>query len=156
MLVLGIDPGTVRVGYGLIEVKGSKFSHIFSGIFKVESMVHNLRLREISEEISRILGLYRPDLVGVEKLYFTKNKKTGLLVAEARGVLMAAICSSGIPFLEIHPMEVKSSLCGDGRASKAGVAKMVGHFLNIDVGEKIDDATDGLAVAIAAASVRNF
>lgn len=156
MLVLGIDPGTVRVGYGLIEAENNKFSHIFSGIFKVESAIHNQRLKEIGEEISRVLGLYKPDLVGIEKLYFTKNKKTGLLVAEARGVLMSAVCSSGIPFLEIHPMEVKSSLCGDGRASKAGVAKMVGHFLNIDVGKKIDDATDGLAVAIAAAGVRNF
>ncbi len=150
MIILGIDPGTTRIGYGLIDKKGGKIVFKDAGIIETQSPDPGKRLVEIKERLSDIIEHANPDKVGVEKLFFSKNKKTALRVSEARGVILALLTEKSVPYVEILPTEVKISVTGTGNASKKGVAKMVGYILNIPTEKYIDDTTDALAIAIAA------
>lgn len=150
MVILGIDPGTTRIGYGLIERNGGKIIFRDAGMIETSDSGPGEKLIEIKRKLSDLLEKYNPDLVGVEKLFFSKNKKTALRVSEARGVILALLTEKSIPFVEILPKEAKLSVTGSGNASKDGVAKMVGYILNIPAERYIDDTTDALAIAIAA------
>lgn len=151
MLILGIDPGTTRAGYGLIERAGGAFRYVSSGLFSTSSGSAGDRLSYIEKELTAILLRFRPDTAGVERLYFSRNKKTALRVAEARGVILGVLARQSVPCVELSPNTVKQSITGSGRASKQAVARMVGSFLHIRVVGCVDDVTDALAVAIAAA-----
>lgn len=109
----------------------------------------------LEKGLESIIQKTNPGVVGVEKIFMTRNKKTGVFVAQARGLIMKVIAAHGLRLLEFSPSSLKLAVAGDGRADKKGVAKMVGLFLNINTKGIIDDATDALAAAIAASSMVN-
>ena len=155
MVILGIDPGTTRVGYGVIRKEGGKLTHVSSGLLKIPSGALSSRLFSLYTETKKIIASFRPERVGIEELYFFKNQKTAIEVAEARGVLMLAFAEAGIPIVEVTPLQVKLGVAGAGNASKKAVASMVFRFLDISPRAILDDVTDALAVAIAV-SGRNY
>ncbi|MAF79962.1 crossover junction endodeoxyribonuclease RuvC [bacterium] len=154
MIILGIDPGTTRVGYGVVEQKGSKFSHLESGLLSASSGTLSERLVFLEKKLESLLLRTNPQAAGVESVYFYKNQKTAIEVAEARGVVLLVLERHAVTLVELSPPEVKLAVSGDGSASKAAVARMVSHFLGESVEKKLDDVTDALAVAIAASGRR--
>ncbi len=155
MIVLGIDPGTTRIGYGVIETSGNSLRHIASGVLPLVPRATNAeKLLEIKTSLEKLLEEVRPEKVGIERLFFSKNKKTALAVAEARGVLVATVARNNIPLFELAPNEVKLAVTGNGSSKKSEVAKMVSLLLRFDVSHLLDDATDALAIAIASANKR--
>ncbi len=149
MIILGIDPGSVRVGYGVLKKGQGVLRHIESGLLPIHTHDKASRLVELERALHALLVRAKPDMVGIEKLYFSKNQKTALEVAQARGVILRTIAASRIPFLEFTPREVKLAVTGDGNATKRGVAAMVGRFLHFPLkGGVADDVTDALAIAI--------
>ncbi len=155
MKILGIDPGSARVGYGLIEKKGSDLKFLKAGLLKISSKSKNRRLLDLEKSFIQLLEKEKPELVALEKLYFAKNLKTALEVGQSRGVLVLIILKNKLPLIEISPSEAKLIVSGDGRASKKAVAKMVGYCLKINATKQIDDITDALSIAIAASSMMN-
>ena len=153
--VLGIDPGTSRIGYGLIEKVGGDLRHIESGLLPInpEKLSDIERLTAIRHSMRALILRTAPDMIGVEKLFFTKNKKTAMRVAEARGVILEA-AAEDTKIIEVSPVAVKIAVTGDGRAGKKGVAKMVNLILKLPPRRVVDDVTDALAIAIAASSER--
>lgn len=151
LIVLGIDPGTTRVGYGLIGVSGMTLRHIESGLLPLnpEENRPEARLLEIARALGRVIERGRPDIIGVEKLFFTNNKKTAMRVAEARGVIIETAAELRVPVHEVSPSTVKLAVTGHGRAGKQAVAKMTNLLLKIPPRNVVDDVTDALAVAIA-------
>lgn len=150
MIILGLDPGLTRTGYGVVEKRGSKFTYKESGIFKVSGRPPlSERLAFLKGEVEALFTRVFPDRVGVEKIFFSKNVKTALDVAQARGVALSVVAGKGVPVFEIAPTSVKAAIAGDGHAEKATVAKMLRFLLNIKTKGMFDDATDALAVAIA-------
>lgn len=145
MKILGIDPGSSRIGYGLIETKPQPTA-IAYGTIEAENHL------EISRQFGELLKNSRPERIGIEKLFFARNRKTALRVAEARGILLLKIMKCGLPVIELSPMEIKQAVAGYGHADKKGIAKMVQIILNMESLKGYDDASDALAIAIAAAS----
>jgi len=156
MRILGIDPGSTRVGYGLIEKSGADLKFINAGILEINSKDKNERLVELEKSFLKLLKKERPDWAIMEKLYFTKNQKTGLEVAQSWGILTLLITKSKIPLLEFTPLEIKRGVTGYGLADKQAVAKMVAKILKIGKIGGYDDATDALAAAITGSSNINF
>lgn len=152
MIILGIDPGSVRVGYGLMKKRGGKLMHLKSGLIKIPPNDHGKQLLALEGGLEEIISEFKPDVVGLEKIFVSKNKKTGVFVAEARGIILKVIAAHKIRLIEFSPPSIKLAVTGDGRADKKSVAKMVGLFLNIDTRKIIDDTTDALAIAIAASN----
>lgn len=155
MKILGIDPGVSRIGYGILETEGA-LSFVDCGVIETIASDQAGKLSELSGKFLALLAQTQPDAAGIETLFFSKNQKTGLAVAEARGVLMLLLHAAGIPTYEYKPREVKLSVCGYGLADKISVAKMVGKTLRIAIPKQHDDATDALAIAITAASNLRF
>lgn len=149
MIILGIDPGSVRIGYGVIKRNYGKLVHLESGLLKLPQTDHANRLIALEKSLGVLLQRFQPDRIGLEKLFFAKNQKTALQVAEARGVILSTLAKQSLPLSEISPSEVKLAVTGDGRASKKSVAKMVNYFLGSDLKSVVDDVTDALAIAIA-------
>jgi crossover junction endodeoxyribonuclease RuvC len=154
MIALGIDPGTRRIGYGIVRQDGNILEFITAGILKIESTNDAGALDETKTEIDSIIKKYRPEIVVVEKLYFAKNQKTAIAVAQARGVILLAIQENGIPLRECTPNEVKLGVTGYGGADKKAVLKMVRLILGKNDINVIDDASDALALAILACGTR--
>ncbi|HUX35655.1 MAG TPA: crossover junction endodeoxyribonuclease RuvC [Candidatus Paceibacterota bacterium] len=151
MIVIGIDPGTARVGYGVIKKECGKISFLDAGILKIIPSKKQYVLLQIKKELDSLFKKWRPEIVGVERVYFSKNQKTAMSVAEARGVIVLAVLEAGIEIKECSPNEVKSGLTGYGHADKRGIAKMVNLALGTPSLKIIDDASDALAIAIFAA-----
>ena len=149
MIILGIDPGTTRIGYGVIEVLGSTMRHVQSGLLEVRGE-YPTSLKTIERDLQNIIKKTKPERIGVEKLFFVRNQKTGIRVAEARGVVLNTASKMGVEIWELAPSEIKLALTGYGSATKEGVAKMVRHFVRLPEGKIIDDTTDALAIAITA------
>ena len=150
--ILGIDPGSTRAGYGLIEKNGHDLKLIKSGLLKISSKDKNVRLLELSKSFSSLLKKTKPDYVAIEKIFFMKNIKTGIEVAQARGVLIMTAASRKIPTMELAPSEVKLNITGLGNADKKLVADMVFKILKIPKRKMLDDETDAIAIAIAASN----
>lgn len=151
MKILGIDPGTTRIGYGLIE-QGTSPQFIDCGLIEIEAKNQRERLRELDKRFTALLLETKPDIAGIETLFFAKNQKTALAVAEARGVLTLILQKSGVPCYECKPHEVKLAVCGYGLADKTSVAKMVWKTLRMQALRHHDDVTDALAIALTAGS----
>lgn len=151
MLILGLDPGSVRVGYGLVEKNKNELVFIKGGLLKIINKEKGQRLWELEKDFSRLLKKNKPDLVVLEKLFFMKNIKTAMDVAQSRGVLTLLAVKHKIPVLEISPSEIKISVTGYGRADKKAVAKMAAIILKVPEFKEIDDVTDAIAAAIAGA-----
>lgn len=150
MKILGIDPGSTRAGYGLIEKDGSKLSLVASGLLDIKTVDKEQRLLELAESYEKLLKEHKPDLVSLEKLYFVKNIKTGMDVAQSRGVIIFLTKQNNVPIVEYAPSEVKLAVSGYGSADKKAVEKMVKLILNCPELKAIDDVFDALAAAIAA------
>jgi len=152
MVILGIDPGTKRAGYGLIRTEGSKLALITAGTLKVSQLGEKaLVLQEVHTGLGKLWEEYKPDILAIEKLFFAKNRKTAIAVAEARGVIILGAEEHGITIREYSPTEVKASITGYGGADKKAVLKMVRLILRAPDLTVIDDASDALALAIVAA-----
>lgn len=148
MKILGVDPGTTRVGYGIIEL-GSQPAYVDCGVFEPPFSASGLRLRFMADKLEQLIELHKPACAAVEKLYFSTNKKTALSVAEARGVILLTLTRNKIPIIEFAPNQVKSMVAGWGKSDKKGISKAVNITLRIpDSPNILDDATDALALAL--------
>jgi len=139
MKILGIDPGSALVGYGLVEEDQA----LDYGCIRTQN-----ELTILEEQLKAILKKHKPDAVAVEKLFFSKNTKTALKVGESRGVIMLLISQSRIPVAEYTPLEVKLAVTGYGRADKKQMQLMVKNLLKLKEIPKPDDAADALAIAL--------
>lgn len=149
MRALGFDPGTATTGYGVVDSRGSRLTHVAHGVISTPSDWHFAdRLKFIFEEASRLLDLFKPDAVAVERLFFVQNVTNGIQVAQARGVLVLAAAQAGLPVAEFSPTEAKTAVVGYGHAEKRQVQEMVKRLLSLDALPKPDDAADALALAI--------
>lgn len=149
MRILGIDPGMAIVGYGLVNFNNGLYELEASGSVQTDKELSDPeRLLEIHNDLSTIVEKYKPDCAAIEKLYFFKNQKTIIPVAEARGVILAVLQKYGIRAYEYTPIEVKQVLTGYGRATKKEVEQMVKYNLNSDSLPKLDDTIDAVAIAI--------
>ena len=148
MIALGIDPGTRRIGYGVVECDGPAVRFIDAGILAIASSDDVPALEETKKGVDALIKKHKPDVVAIEKLFFAKNTKTALAVAQARGVILLATKERGVRIKEYTPNEVKSGVAGYGLADKKAVLKMVRLILNKHDLAVIDDASDALALAI--------
>ena len=148
-IILGIDPGTTVLGYGLIHIKNKKIELINYGVIHLKKLpTHPDKLKKIFERIDAIIKEYKPDEMAIEAPFFGKNVQSMLKLGRAQGVCIAASLSSNIPFEEYSPKRIKQSITGKGSASKEQVAAMLQQLLRLKSIPEYLDATDGLAVAI--------
>lgn len=158
MIVLGLDPGTALVGWGVIDTGAShrvdKSVCLGYGCITTDkSMTDSQRLVAIGNGLQQLLAEYKPELVGVEKLFFSRNQKTVMTVSQARGVLLYVLEAALLPIMEFTPQQVKQGLTGYGKAEKAQMQKMTQLLLNLREIPKPDDAADALAIALTSAQV---
>ncbi len=150
-IIMGIDPGTNVMGYGVLGIKGKKPEVIVMGVIQLNKLEsHYLRLSRIFQRITGLVDQYLPDEVAIEAPFFGKNVQSMLKLGRAQGVAMAAALSRDIPICEYAPLSIKQSVTGNGGASKEQVASMLRHILHIpqDHMPKLLDATDALAAAL--------
>lgn len=146
---MGIDPGMALIGYGIIEIEcGQAYLNTSGSIRTDKDKSVPARLAEIMTDIEELLRIYTPDIVSVEDLFFFKNQKTIIPVAQARGVILAQVEKADIPIFEYTPMQVKQVLTGYGRASKKEVENMVRLAITNKELPKLDDTVDAIAIAI--------
>ena len=151
MIILGVDPGSKRVGYGLLEKTGAKLNLLDAGLLEINKPLP-LNLLEIENGLTGLIKKFRPERMAVEKLFFMNNQKTGIEVSQARGVILLSALKNKIKISEYAPNEVKLAVSGYGLADKKAVEKMVKLILNKPDLKLIDDAIDALALAITGAS----
>jgi crossover junction endodeoxyribonuclease RuvC len=153
MIVLGIDPGTAMLGYGIVERTGSRLRMVDVGCLETSaSETLPARLLQIHRVVTDLIELHRPDILAVERLFFSKNAQTAFAVGQARGVVLLAGAAAGLPVREATPNEVKTAVTGYGAADKEQVGRMVATVLGLKAAPRPDDAADALAVAIWAAN----
>lgn len=149
MRILGIDPGYATVGFGIVDYQGMRFQTVtYGAIFTEAHTDFSARLAQIYEDMNFLLDKYRPQYLAVEKLFFNTNKTTGIMVAEARGVILLACAQHQTEAFEYTPLQVKSAVVGYGRAEKRQVMDMTRRILHLSEIPKPDDAADALALAI--------
>jgi len=149
MLALGIDPGTAICGYGLVELQGSHLKALdYGAIITSPKLSDAERLVIIHHELDVLIKKYKPDIMGVEMLFFNKNVRTAMTVAQARGVILLAAAQNDLKLVEFTPLQVKQSVVGYGKATKEQVIYMVERLLNLPSKPHPDDVADALAVAI--------
>lgn len=149
MRVLGIDPGTLTSGYGVVAEEDHKLFHVVSGGIS-PSAKHPFprRLKKIYEELSKVIEQYRPHVIVVEDLFVSKNIKSALKLGHSRGVAILAAVNAGLPVFEYSPLEVKQAVVGNGKAEKKQVQLMVKALLDLPKIPHPADAADALAAAI--------
>lgn len=154
MLILGIDPGTLRCGFGLIEKSSHKrLSHVSHGTIILDAhKALNERLQDLSCDLSILIEKYKPDCAVVEDIFVYKNARSALLLGQARGVAIAVLGLNKIPTFSLSPSAAKALVAGSGRAQKLQLAHMVALQLNIEI-PKSQDASDALSLALAQAFV---
>ena len=149
MRILGIDPGLAIVGYSVVEADSDCNILITSGSIQTDkNKSDSARLFEIENDLKFIIDKYNPDSASIEKLFYFKNQKTVIPVAEARGVILSVLESKNIPIAEFTPIEVKQIITGYGRASKEEVAKIVEKLIVYKNLPKLDDTLDSIAIAL--------
>ena len=150
MIIIGIDPGTAKVGFGIIRKNQDKLKCLDYGIIQTESILSTeKRLKKIYLEILSLIKKWKPEILAIENIYFFKNLKTAIPVSQVKGVILLVAAQKKIPISEITPLQVKTAITGYGRADKKQVQKMVKNLLNLEEIPKPDDAADALGVAIA-------
>lgn len=151
MRALGIDPGTGRCGFGIVDKEGSRVRAVDYGIIETfPDMPASERLSIVHTGVCQLIDAYHPEVMGVETLYFNRNITTAIAVAQARGVILLAGFEKKVPLFECTPLQVKQQVAGYGRAEKHQVIEMVMRLM--DITEKIDpdDAADALAIGLTA------
>ncbi|MDP3764733.1 MAG: crossover junction endodeoxyribonuclease RuvC [bacterium] len=157
MIILGVDPGTNKAGYGLIKKDGDNISLLDYGCIEIKAKSdHNNGLLIVHKAFGKIIKKWKPEVLAIEKLFFFKNAKTITKVSEARGVIILAGLKLGLAIREFTPLEVKQAVSAYGRADKKAVQKMVRLILSLKEDPQPDDAADALAVAICSANTRVF
>lgn len=148
MIVIGVDPGTIVSGYGIVQRRDNSFHCLHSGyISQTQGSTPQDRLKHIYTSLVEIIDEYNPDEMSIEDVFYAKNIRSTLKLGEARGVSMLAAASVDIPVYQYSPTEVKSAVTGNGRATKEQVQQMICTMLNIDTTEKTD-TSDALAIAV--------
>ena len=148
-IILGIDPGTTVLGYGIIEVKGQKARMITMGVLELAKYNnHYLKLQKIFDRVIELISSYHPDELAIEAPFFGKNVQSMLKLGRAQGVAMAAALSRSIPIFEYAPLRIKQAITGRGNASKEQVALFLQQYLKLEELPAYLDATDGLAAAV--------
>ena len=168
MKIIGIDPGYERLGIAIIErdatknmgksrgasSQGSRDIVIYSNCFRTSAKDNmHKRLGEIGAEISRILEEYMPDAMSIETLFISNNQKTGMRVAEARGIIMYEAISRGIDVFEYSPMQIKTAITSDGSSDKTRMVKMVNLLVKLPSKDMLDDEYDAIAVALTHSAI---
>ncbi len=149
MRILGIDPGIAIVGWGVVDyVKFRNIPVAYDSVITKAGLPVEERLIQIYEALSVIMQKYKPDAMAVEELFWNTNQKTGIVVAEARGIILLAARQHHIPIFEYTPLQVKQAVVGYGRAEKKQVITMVTTLLGLEKPPKPDDTADALALAM--------
>ena len=149
MVILGVDPGLAIVGWGVVQYAANRFAPMAYGSVqtKAGTPVED-RLSQIYDRLSEIIEKYKPDAIAVEELFWNTNVTTGIVVAEARGVILLCARKYGVPIYEYTPMQVKQAVVGYGKAEKKQVISMVTLMLGLKEPPKPDDTADAIAIAI--------
>jgi len=157
MIVLGIDPGLANTGYGVVESTAGRLVALDGGVIDTRAGVaQERRLADVHAAMDALLIEHEPDAVALEELYFGQNVRTAFAVGHARGAVMLAAGQRGVGCTSYTPQKVKSSVCGNGRAGKDQVARMVQALLELTELPRPDHAADALAVAICHANCAPF
>jgi crossover junction endodeoxyribonuclease RuvC len=147
--VLGIDPGLSSTGFGVLDKRGSRIIHVAHGVIHTDAGAKTGdRLFTISEQLKKIIKKYAPDSAAVETIFFAKNIKTAIPVAQARGVILCTLTGAGLPLREYSPLQVKQAVVGRGRAEKEQVQIMLKLILGLTEVPEPDHAADALAIAM--------
>ena len=148
MIIIGIDPGLARVGYGIIEVKRNEKTLLDCGIIETQKdQTEENRLLEIFMDLKELIHKWKPDYAAVEKYFFYKSSTT-ISVVQARGVIMMTLGSFNIPITEYAPAQIKLAITGFGKATKKDILDSVMYSLKLDYPPKPDDSADALAIAL--------
>lgn len=148
-IILGVDPGTTVLGYGLVHIQGKKLSLLNFGVVNLHKLDNQPdKLLKIYERLSAVIKEYQPDEMAIEAPFFGKNVQSMLKLGRAQGVAIAAALACGLHYEEYSPRRIKQSITGNGSASKEQVAAMLMQLLNMKEMPKYLDSTDGLAVAV--------
>ena len=148
MVIIGIDPGLARVGYGIIEVKRNEKNLLDCGIIETKkNHKEEYRLLEIFMDLKKLINKWKPDCAAVEKFFFYKSSTT-ISVVQARGVIMMTLGSFNIPISEYAPAQIKLTIAGSGKATKKDILESVMYSLKLDYPPKPDDSADALAIAL--------
>ena len=156
MIALGFDPGTARLGYGVITNDPDPRAIDYGIIATDAELPMAQRLVEIHEAVTELIEIFRPDAVAVERLFFAQNVSTAMTVGQARGVILLAAAQRGLPVAEYAPSEVKQAVVGYGKADKRQIQEMVRIMLGLETVPRPDDAADALAIAICHVQVAPF
>lgn len=153
MVILGIDPGTATTGYGVIKkLPGGKFELLDFGVIKTDKHFSDAeRLQTLADDLIELIRKYKPAVAGVEKLFFQSNQKTVMSVSQSRGVILLQLINQKIPIKEFTPLQVKSTICGNGQADKQQIQFMIKQTFKLARVPKPDDAADAVAIALCAA-----
>lgn len=148
-VVMGIDPGTANLGFGVVRIEGGHMVALDGGVIETDSDVPlEQRLSEIHASLARLIDWHQPAALAIEDLYFGKNVGSAMKVGQASGVSMLAAAQNDVPCFSYTPQAIKTSVCGSGNAAKRQVQKMVATLLNLTEVPQPDHAADALAVAI--------
>lgn len=149
MNIMGVDPGIARVGWAAVETHGRQVKRVsYSCIMTEAETREETRLNHVFSELTKLLRVHKPNVVAVEELFFATNAKTAMIVGQSRGVILLAAARAGVSVVSYSPLEVKRAVCGDGRADKKAVQRMVKTLLKLKDIPKPDDAADALAIAL--------
>jgi crossover junction endodeoxyribonuclease RuvC len=157
MRILGLDPGTATVGYGIIEANDGRLTAVTFGVIQTlpgEAMA--LRLQQIYQAVNQLITDYQPETAAIEELFFGRNITSAIMVGQARGVLLLALANAGLTIGEYSPPKIKEAVSGYGKANKEQVQFMVQNLLGLDAIPRPDDAADGLAVALTHYQYRRY
>ena len=147
--ILGVDPGTVKMGYALLEINGSQMKSVDIGVIFLDAHSdHPTRLLKILERLQSIITTYKPTIMAVEAPFYAKNVQSMLKLGRAQGVAIAVGMDKGLDIFEYSPRKIKQSVTGNGNASKEQVAFLLQSQLKVELAGQLLDATDALAVAV--------
>lgn len=148
MIILGIDPGTSRLGWAILKSKKEEIRPLDYGCFEFEGQAGE-KLLKISNNLNHLIKKYQPSILAVEKIFFFKNAKTAMSISEAKGVILLAAQKNKIETIELTPLEIKQYVVGYGRADKKDIQKTIQFFFSLETLPKPDDTSDAIAVALA-------
>jgi len=152
MRILGIDPGLQRLGFAVLEIEGSEIKPLSYGLISTETGIpKNDRLYQVYQDVETLIKKYNPKVMGLETLIFAKNTRTAMVISEVRGALLVLGKMYEMDIVEFSPLQVKTSVCGYGRASKAQIQQAVRILLSLAETPSPDDVADAIAIALCSA-----
>jgi crossover junction endodeoxyribonuclease RuvC len=155
MIILGIDPGSITLGYGVIEKQGNKLTHLENGAVYMKKEPLSVKLEMIYNQINDVINQYKPEVMSIENIFYAKNIQSTIKLAHARSIPILLAKQKNIPIFQFSPLEVKKSVTGYGRADKSQMQDMIRILLKLP--EIADpDASDALALAMTYAHLPNF